>query len=116
MIYISRLRLADGEPVAIENTYFPIKYAFLLNQRFDDNSLLNVLRENGRAEVVSSEKLIGLYKAAEGEAKLLGVKKGDNLLFVKSTAFDGSDEPLYAGQQIINGENFSLYVYETNKA
>ena len=67
VIYISRLRLADGEPVAIENTYFPIKYAFLLNQRFDDNSLLNVLRENGRAEVVSSEKLIGLYKAAEGD-------------------------------------------------
>ena len=42
------------------------------------------------------------------------MKKGDYLLFVRSTAYDGQGEPLYAGVQIINGDRFSLYVYETN--
>jgi len=35
-------------------------------------------------------------------------------MFVRSTAYDQENEPLYAGIQIINGDRFSLYVYETN--
>ena len=31
VISISRLRYADGQPVAIEKNYFPTKYAFLLD-------------------------------------------------------------------------------------
>lgn len=115
VVCISRLRFADGEPVAVEKNYFPVKFAFLLDYSFDDNSLIDFLREKSGIEISGSEKLIELCKATEEEAKLLDVEKGENLLFVKSTAFDSNDEPLYAGVQIINGENFSLYVYESNK-
>lgn len=45
VIYISRLRYADQEPVQIEKSYFPLKYAFLLEAKFDDNSLFDYLRE-----------------------------------------------------------------------
>ena len=44
----------------------------------------------------------------------LDVKKGDYLLFVRSTAYDDEGEPMYAGVQIINGDRFTLYVYESN--
>lgn len=114
MVYISRLRFADGEPVAIEKTYFPLKFAFLLDYQFNDNSLLGFLREKTGIEITASEKMIELCRVTKEEAHLLNVKEGDNLLLVKSTAFDNHDEPLYAGVQIINGENFSLYVYESN--
>ena len=30
VLYISRVRTANGEPVAIEKNYFPLKYSFLL--------------------------------------------------------------------------------------
>ena len=40
VIFISRLRFADSEPVVIEKNYFPLKYAFLLEAQFEDNSLL----------------------------------------------------------------------------
>lgn len=113
VIYISRLRFADMEPVAIEKNYFPLKYAFLLEGKFDDNSLFDFMKEKSGLEVAGSEKLIELCRATAQEAELLEVKKGDYLLFVRSTAYDDNGEPLYAGVQIINGDNFSLYVYET---
>lgn len=112
VIYICRLRFADMEPVTIEKNYFPLKYAFLLEAKFDDNSLFDFLKEKNGVEVFSSEKLIELCRATPREAELLEVKKGDYLLFVRSTAFDNNGEPIYAGVQIINGDKFSLYVYE----
>ena len=49
VIYISRLRLADEEPVQIEKSFFPLKYAFLLDAEFDDNSLFDYLRGRQKA-------------------------------------------------------------------
>lgn len=114
VVYISRLRFADQEPVQIERSFFPLKYAFLLDAKFDDNSLFDYLRENAGTWVASSEKMIELCRATAEEASLLDVKKGDYLMFVRSTAYDKDGEPMYAGIQIINGDRFSLYVYETN--
>lgn len=114
VVYISRLRFADAEPVAIEKSYFPLRYAFLLDARFDDNSLFDFIREKAGLRVAGSEKLIELCRATSEEAALLEVRKGDYLLFVRSTAYDSSNEPLYAGVQVINGDRFSLYVYETD--
>ena len=115
VVYISRLRYADQEPVQIERNYFPLKYAFLLEAQFNNNSLLGFLQEKAGARVASSEKVIELCRATAEEAELLEVKKGDYLLFVQSTAYDSEGEPIYAGIQIINGDRFSLYVYESRE-
>ena len=115
VIMISRLRYADKEPVQIETSYFPLKYAFLLDTKYNDNSLFDHLREKSGAQVASSKKMIEICRATEEEAKLLDVKDGDALMLVRSTAFDKNGEPLYAGSQIIRGDRFTLYVYETNE-
>lgn len=88
VIFISRLRFADSEPVVIEKNYFPLKYAFLLEAQFEDNSLFDYLKEKAGMQVTSSEKLIELCRATQEEAKLLEVRKGDYLMFVRSTAYD----------------------------
>ena len=115
VVYISRLRLADGEPVQVEKSYFPLKYAFLLEEDLNNGSMFECLKEKAGAKVASSEKMIELCRATAEEAALMDVKKGDYLLFVKSTAYDENGEPMYAGIQLINGERFSLYVYESGK-
>lgn len=115
VVYISRLRLADGEPVQVEKSYFPLKYAFLLEEDLNNGSMFECLKEKAGAKVASSEKMIELYRATAEEAALMDVKKGDYLLFVKSTAYDENGEPMYAGIQLINGDRFSLYVYESGK-
>lgn len=114
VVYISRLRFADQEPVQIERNYFPLKYAFLLDANFDDNSLFEVLFEKTGSRVASSEKVIELCRATSEEADLLKIKKGDYLLFVRSTAYNKDGEPMYCGNQLINGDRFSLYVYENS--
>ncbi len=115
VVYISRLRLADGEPVQVEKSYFPLKYAFLLDEDLNNGSMFECLKEKAGAKVASSEKMIELCRATAEEAALMDVKKGDYLLFVKSTAYDENGEPMYAGIQLINGDRFSLYVYESGE-
>lgn len=107
-IYISRLRFADGAPVAIEKNYFPIRYAILLSQQFDNNSLFQFLREREGVAVARADKQIELCRASAEEAALLQVEAGVPLLFVKSTTFTRAGEPLYVGTQIINGDRFAL--------
>ena len=110
-----RLGVDPGSSVVyIERSWFPLRYAFLLDACFDDNSLFDFLREKDGSQVASSEKIIELCRATAEEARLLEVKQGDYLLFVRSTAYERSGEPMYAGIQIINGDRFSLYVYESS--
>lgn len=68
VLYISRVRTANGEPVAIEKNYFPLKYSFLLEKRFDDNSLFECLRDEAKVKVAVSEKRIELCRATTSEA------------------------------------------------
>ena len=115
VISISRLRYADGQPVAIEKNYFPTKYACLLDETFDNNSLCSFLHEKAKVTVSASEKWIGICRTTASEAKLLGVSKGSPLLFIKSVTYTQDNEPLYVGVQIFNGENCSFYIYQSNR-
>lgn len=113
VIYISRIRYADNVPVDIEKNYFPLKYAFLLNERFDDNSLFEFLKKTAQITVSVSEKWIELCKATAAEGELLQLAKGTSLLFIKSVAYTQDRAPVYVGNQIFNGEICSFYVCES---
>lgn len=113
VIFISRVRYADNEPVAIESNYYPIKYAFLLGETFDDNSLFEFMKEKAGVMVAVSEKWIELCKATSREAELLKLTKGTSLLYIKSVAYTQDKEPIYVGTQIFNGERCSFYVCES---
>lgn len=53
--------------------------------------------------------------ATAEEAKLMKVKKGTPLLYIKSVAYTYDREPLYAGVQLFNGETCSfMYVNQLN--
>lgn len=113
VVYISRVRYADNEPVAIENNYFPLKYAFLLGETFDSNSLFEFMKDKAGVMVAVSEKWIELCKATTREAELLQLNKGTSLLYIKSVAYTQEKEPIYVGTQIFNGDRCSFYVCES---
>ena len=75
--------------------------------------MLESLQEEAKVRVISSEKQIELCRATAAEAKLMKVKKGAPLLYIKSVAYTYDREPLYAGAQVFNGEVCSLYVCES---
>ena len=105
--------LVDNEPVAIENNYFPLKYAFLLGETFDSNSLFEFMKDKAGVMVAVSEKWIELCKATTREAELLQLNKGTSLLYIKSVAYTQEKEPIYVGTQIFNGDRCSFYVCES---
>ena len=109
-IYMSRLRFADREPVIIERNYFPMKYAFLMEQEFDNNSLFEFLKETYQVTVTRSDKEIEMCRATNTEAELLKVPVNAPLILVKSTAYVQTGEPIYVGTQVMNGERFTLQI------
>jgi len=108
-VYISRLRYVNGEPMAIETSYFSLNYAFLLNETLE-GSLFDVLKEKTNIRVAKSQKMIEIYRANAQEAKYLGLRKNNPLLLVHSTAYTEDGVPVYVCNQIINGERFKLMV------
>lgn len=109
-IYMSRLRYADQKPVIIERNYFPIKYSFLLEETFNDDSLFEYLWKKAQVVVTCSDKEIELCHATQMEGELLQIPKNSPLILVKSTAYIQTGEPLYVGTQVMNGENFTLQI------
>ena len=107
-VLIERLRYADGKPVVIERCVFPLQYAYLLGERFDDNSLFAFLKEKGQVVLTRSDKEIELCRATKKEGELLEVPEGTVLMLVKSVAYVNGSEPVYVGRQVMNGERFTL--------
>jgi len=108
-VFISRLRFVNDEPMAIEDNYFSLDFAFLLNEALED-SLFDVLREKADINIEKSNKLIEICRATSKEAQLLNLRKNNPLLLVRSTAFAHNGKPVYVCTQIINGERFKLHV------
>lgn len=111
-VYIKRLRYVNGEPVVIEENYFPMKYDFLLDEDMDGDggSLFTILKEKAGTEIARSAKQIEICRATPAQAKLLELRRNHPLLLVNSTAFGLDGAEVYAGVQVINGERFTLYV------
>jgi len=109
-IYFARVRCADGEPVAIEKTYFSMDYAFLLEESLEDVSLFEILRTRVHVRVVRSEKNIEVCRATRQEGLLLNVPEHTPLLFVKSVTYGENGAPIYTAVQILNADRFTLRV------
>ncbi|KZL89007.1 HTH-type transcriptional repressor YvoA [Clostridium magnum DSM 2767] len=108
-VFISRLRYVNGEPMIIEDSYFSLDYAFLLNEPLD-KSLFAVLKEKRDIDIAISRKVIEICRAGTKESRLLNVRKNHPLLLTNSTAFTADETPIYVCSQIINGERFKLHV------
>ncbi len=113
VVYLARLRYADGEPVVIEKNWFPLKYESILDYEFDDKSLFEYLKQYENTVIASSEKKIKMCRATSEEAKLLGLKKDEPLLYIRSIAYSELNAPIYVGEQIANGYCFAFYMYES---
>ena len=109
-VFLSRLRTADGFPVAIENCWFGPDYAYLLREDLNDRSLFACLKERSGVTVARSDKEIRICAAGPGEAGLLDVPEGTPLIMIRSTAYTQTGEPLYVGTQLMNGQIFTLRI------
>jgi GntR family transcriptional regulator len=106
-VKIVRLRYVNDEPMVIETSYFPLDYAFLLQENLD-GSLFQVLREKKDLVIDGSKKIVEICRATTEEARWLKLRKNAPLLLVRSVAFGNAGQPVYVCMQVINGERFQL--------
>ncbi|WP_067933210.1 GntR family transcriptional regulator [Alicyclobacillus kakegawensis] len=79
-----RLRLANGEPIAVEESYWPKPIGqILLNHDLDTAAYYDILEGDANIVLSSAEEVIRAVNASAEEAKLLEVKPASALLMME---------------------------------
>jgi GntR family transcriptional regulator len=106
VVHLRRLRLADGEPMAIEDVTLPPLFAWLLSADLANGSLHQALADNGHAPAQATGTQVAA--AATGQdAALLDLPAGAPLLVERRliTTQDGTPiertETRYAGSRFV---------------
>jgi GntR family transcriptional regulator len=110
---IMRLRLSDGDPLALERSLFPAeRFPGLLDCPLE-GSLYELLEERfGRRPVRATERFEPVL-AVHAEAQALGVKAGAPLLLVERTAFDAGDIPVEYARDLFRGDRTRVLIETT---
>lgn len=108
VLFIQRLRFADGEPLMLENNYYSYnKYHFLMHEELTGSLYELLVKKN----VVCARALKGLITvvAAHGElVKLLQIPIGTPLFVMDSVMGDKHNHPVHCSVQYIIGEKYSF--------
>jgi GntR family transcriptional regulator len=109
LLQIERLRLADGEPIAIEVLY-------LQAERFDgisaalgeSGSFYQLLHSDYGVELASAEETIEAVVAGAREAALLGCGQAAPLLLLSRLSLDTRGRPIEYVRSLYRGDRFRL--------
>jgi GntR family transcriptional regulator len=107
VLQIERVRLADGEPLAVELLYLEAK-------RFDgiaavlgeSQSLYHLLRARYGVELAWAEETIEAVVSPEREAALLGIASGAPVLLLCRQSFDPSGRPVEFVRSVYRADRF----------
>jgi GntR family transcriptional regulator len=101
---ITRVRLADGEPISLERSRFPCaRFPGLLECPLGD-SLYRVLRERYESGPARAVERVEAVLAAPEEAAALDVLPGAPLLWVERIAYDDRGGAIEMGSDLFRGD------------
>lgn len=116
LVYIQRLRNADGEPLMLENNYFSCrKFEFLLTEDLS-GSLYELLRKKYNINPSDSHNsgsnrtTIEMVKATEEETDLLKIPIGEPLFYIKTVIYDDKNRAVHIGKQYIIAERYKFVI------
>lgn len=109
VLRLHRLRLADGEPMAIESTHLPLgRFRGLRRYVADGGSLYQVLRERFGVEMGHAEETIETALCGPQEADLLGADVGMPMLLLSRHSFDTDEQPVEWVRSIYRGDRYKF--------
>lgn len=113
VLEIVRVRLADGDPVALERTVLPA-HAFpgLLDADLE-GSLYSLMRERDDEVPVRAVERLSPALASPAEAEALAIEAGEPLMLVERTAYGASGRALEHSRDVFRGDRTTV-VWETS--
>lgn len=84
---VKRLRLLDGKPFSIEDSYFNKNIVVYLNNEIIENSIYSYITEALNYSIGFANKKIYCEKLSNEDAKLIGLSQGENTIIVENTVF-----------------------------
>lgn len=111
LFYLKRVRLANGEPIAIENVWLPLKrFPRLIEFDFSDNSLYEILHREFGLDLTSSyskQRVSAVTVRGEDAEILFGAKKGVALR-IRNVDYDKAQRPFAATDAYYHSEKYTL--------
>jgi GntR family transcriptional regulator len=109
VLRIERLRLADGEPMAIETTHLAAaRFPRLRQNLLKHSSLYAALAEAYGVQLAGAEETIETALAAPREADLLGADVGLPLLLLSRHSFDVAGQPVEWVRSLYRGDRYKF--------
>jgi GntR family transcriptional regulator len=109
VLTVRRLRLADGEPMALETTHLPMaRFRGLRKQVLEGGSLYAALRERYGVRLQRAEETIETSLAGPEEAELLGADVGMPVLLLSRQTFAADGKPVEYVRSIYRGDRYKF--------
>jgi GntR family transcriptional regulator len=111
VVEIVRVRLADGEPFALERSSFPADRFRALLELDLTGSLYDLLDERFDAAPVRAVERIEPVLADEDEAEALGLPVGAPLMLVDRTAYDDGGHVVETARDVFRGDRTRIVAW-----
>ncbi len=109
LVFVERLRFADGIPTAIMHNWLPIRFAHLTREDLESGSLYAFLRANGARPAVAHQT-IGARRPDPRERRLLALSTGDPLLTMTRRTYDAEGTGLEYGDHCYRFDQYAFDV------
>jgi GntR family transcriptional regulator len=110
-LYLERLRVADGEPLLLEQVHLPAeRFPGLLASDLDHGSLYRILTERYATHLARARETFEPVLLRAREAALLGRPRRSPALLVEGIAFTADGRPVEFGRTYVRGDRTRYYV------
>lgn len=110
VLFIERIRYADGQPVLIERDYFSEEFRFLFSEDLEQHSLYAQIRLKKKIVFTNADRTIDIVFSNAAESRMLGIKPGYPLLRICSITEDSTRKHVTFSEQLCIGDKFKLHV------
>lgn len=108
VLWMERLRMADGEPMCVEVAHFPLRLQRLLEDGDVEQSVHDLLRAGGAAPM-SLTRRVRAVGAERREAVLLGLADGAPTLEVLDVFADANGRPLQYARSRYRPDRYEVW-------
>lgn len=105
---LKRIRLANDEPMAIETSYIPERFAGDLTKEHLTGSLYEYIETNTGHVIAHAKQELEANVASKEEAHLLSILAGDPVLSITRTTFFQKDIPFEYVVSVYRGDRYKL--------